>query len=82
MDRFSFFGDVYCFLKLRNNIILCGCSNKTIISYDMNTEEYKVEHIIKSHYDYGRVPIYALLMIDDNTFVSLSDDNTIKVWKY
>ena len=48
----------------------------------MNTEEYKVEHIINSHYGYGRVPIYALLMIDDNTFVSCSNDNTIKVWKY
>ena len=71
------FGNVHCFLKLRDNkTILCGCSDGTFCFYDMNTEEYKITK--NNHKDF----ITELLMIDDNTFLSYSSDKTIKVWKY
>ena len=68
---------VYCFLKLRDNkTILCGCKKGIFCFYDMNTEQYKITN--DNHDDY----INDLLLIDDNTFLSCSDDNTIKVWRY
>ena len=71
------FEGVYCFLKLRdNNTILCGCKYGIFCFYDMNTEQYKITK--NNHKRY----IYDLLLIDDNTFLSCSWDNTIKVWKY
>ena len=72
------FGDVPCFLKLRDNhTILCGCNDNGLFCfYDMNTEEYKITK--NNHRDY----ITDLLKIDDNTFLSCSYDRTIKVWKY
>ena len=42
----------------------------------MKKDEYKITK--NNHDDY----ISDLLMIDDNTFLSCSDDKTIKVWKY
>ena len=68
---------VFCFLKLRDNkTILCGCKNGIFCFYDMNTEQYK---ITKNNHNYY---ISDLLFKDDNTFLSCSWDNTIKVWKY
>ena len=70
-------GYVDCFLKLRDNkTILCGCYNGIFCFYDMNTEQYKITK--NNHYD----GISALLLIDDDTFLSCSLDNTIKVWRY
>ena len=71
------FGRVFCFIKLRDNkTILCGCSDGLLCFYDMNTEQYiKTKN---NHKNY----ISDLLLIDDNTFLSCSGDNTIKVWKY
>lgn len=70
-------GYVHCFLKLRNNdTILCGCSFGIFLFYDMNTQEYK---LTKNNHNNE---ISNLLIIDDNTFISCSWDNTIKVWKY
>ena len=77
-------GYVYCFLKLRDNkTILCGCNNGILCFeymifcfYDMNTEQYKITN------DNHQLAIIDLLLIDDNTFLSCSWDNTIKVWKY
>ena len=80
------FGYVHCFLKLKdNNTILCGCDDGIFCFYDMNTEEY---NITKNNH---KKLIKDLLMINDNTFLSCSDDaiflpssddNTIKVWNY
>ena len=42
----------------------------------MNTEQYKITK--NNHNNY----ITDLLLIDDNTFLSCSEDPTIKVWKY
>ena len=68
---------VDCFLKLRDNkTILCGCYNGIFCFYDMNTEQYK---ITKNNH---KGSISDLFLIDDNTFLSCSYDNTIKVWKY
>ena len=70
-------GYVRCFLKLRDNkTILCGCYNGIFCFYDMNTKQYKITK--NNHND----AITDLLLIDDNTFLSCSDDKTIKVWKY
>ena len=67
---------VDCFLKLRDNkTILCGCDNG-IFFYDMNTEQYKITK--NNHHN----TITDLLLIDDNTFLSCSEDSTIKVWRY
>ena len=68
---------VECFLKLRDNkTILCGCNNGRFCFYDMNTEQYKITN--DNHEGY----ITDLLFKDDNTFLSCSDDSTIKVWTY
>ena len=68
---------VDCFLKLRDNkTILCGCINGIFCFYDMNTKQYKITK--NNHND----DISDLLFKDDNTFLSCSWDNTIKVWKY
>ena len=71
-------GGVGCFLKLRDNkTILCGCFyNGIFCFYDMNTKQYKI-----TKYNH-KGSINDLLLIDDNTFLSCSDDNTIKVWRY
>ena len=70
-------GDVRCFLKLRDNkTILCGCYNGIFCFYDMNTEQYKITN------DNHHRDINDILFKDDNTFLSCSDDKTIKVWKY
>ena len=70
-------GYVCCFLKLKDNkTILCGCDNGTFCLYDMNKEECKITK--NNHNDY----VSDLLSIDDNTFLSCSDDGTIKLWKY
>ena len=68
---------VFCFLKLRDNkTILCGCDNGIFCLYDMNTEQYKITN--DNHNDV----INALLLIDDNTFLSCSFDGNIKLWTY
>ena len=70
-------GYVRCFLKLRDNkTILCGCVDGIFCFYDMNTEQYKITK--NNHNAY----IFDLLLIDDNTFLSCSQDTTIKVWRY
>ena len=70
-------GDVRCFLKLRDNkTILCGCSYGIFCFYDMNTKQYKITN------DNHHRTINYLLLIDDNTFLSCSEDSTIKVWRY
>ena len=69
-------GNVFCFLKLRDNkTILCGCNNGRFCFYDMNTEQYKITN------DNHCYAITDLLLIDDNTFLC-STDTTIKVWRY
>ena len=76
IDDESFEG-VFCFLKLRDNkTILCGCKYGIFCFYDMNTEQYKITK--NNHND----AITDLLFKDDNTFLSCSEDKTIKVWKY
>ena len=70
-------GHVDCFLKLRDNkTILCGCADGIFCFYDMNTKQYKITN------DIHHRAIVDILLIDDNTFLSCSWDNTIKVWKY
>ena len=68
---------VRCFLKLRDNkTILCGCEYGIFCFYDMNTKQYKITK--NNHKD----SIFDLLLIDENTFLSCSEDTTIKVWRY
>ena len=81
-------GDVRCFLKFRDNkTILCGCSYGKFCFYDMNTKQYKITY--DNHKGYlndlfliDDRAITDLLLIDDNTFLSCSEDSTIKVWRY
>ena len=70
-------GNVFCFLKLRDNrSILCGCDKGTFCFYDMKTVQYTLTG--NNH----NSNITDLLIIDNNTFLSSSDDITIKEWKY
>ena len=67
---------VCCFIKLGDNRnIVCGCENGNFCFYDMNTGEYKI-----TRYNHNSI-ISDLLLIDDSTFISCSQDKTIKVWK-
>ena len=68
---------IRCFLKLQDNhTILCGCEDGLFCFYDMNTNEYIIT--MNNHLSH----INDCLLIDENTFLSCSWDNTIKVWKY
>ena len=70
-------GWVYSFIKLRDNkTILIGCDNGNFCFYDMKSKE----HRITKNNQNGSV--LNLLIVDDNTFLSSSDDKTVKVWKY
>ena len=70
-------GKIFCFLKLRDDqTILCGSDYGTFCFYDINKEQYKMTK--NNHYD----GINELLLIDDNTFLSCSEDKTITLWKY
>ena len=70
-------GYVRCFLKLRDNkTILCGCDKGIFCFYNIKTEEYRITE--NNHKEY----INDLLLIDEHTFLSCSEDKTIKVWKY
>ena len=66
------FGFVQCFLKLRITILF-GCSGGLFLFNEINTKQYNIQN---------NDDITDLLMIDDNTFLSCSQDNTIKVWQY
>ena len=70
-------GNVYGFLKLRDNkTIICGCEyNGAFCFYDMERDEYRITK--NNHTNI----IYDLLLIDDNTFLSCSTDETIKLWR-
>ena len=69
--------NINIYIKLRdNNTILCGCNKGIFCFYDMKTEQYK---ITKNNHHRA---INDLLFKDDNTFLSCSEDSTIKVWRY
>lgn len=67
---------VYCFMKLKENFILCGCGSGKMIIFNDKTKKYSIE--TTKHTD----GISDLLKVDENTFVSCSLDTTIKIWKY
>ena len=70
-----FLGGARNIIMLRDNkTILIGCSNGAFFFYDMKTKGYNFTK--NNHYNMS-----ALLLIDDNTFLS-SGDNIIKLWKY
>ena len=70
-------GFVACFLKLRdNNTILCGCGSGQLCYYDLITEKYSIS---KNNH---QKDIDALLVINDKSFLSCSDDSLIKIWNY
>ena len=70
-------GFVYCFLKLRdNNTILCGCGSGQLCYYDLITEKYSISK--NNHQEL----ILDLLVINDKSFLSCSDDSVIKFWNY
>ena len=71
------FGNVSCFIKLRDNhTILSGCDKGTFCFYDMNIEQYKKTK--KNHNGH----VCNLLLINDNIFLSCSYEQTIILWKY
>ena len=65
---------VNCFINLiDNNMILCGCEKGQFCFYYMNTKEYKINQ--NNHYS----KILDFLMIDEYTFLSCSNNDTIKL---
>ena len=70
-------GFVNCFLKLRdNNTILCGCGSGQLCYYDLITEKYSIS---KNNHEED---IDDLLLVNDKSFLSCSDDSEIKLWNY
>ena len=67
---------IYCFMKLKEKIILCGCGSGKILIFKNKTKKYSIE--TTKHTD----GISDLLKVDENTFVSCFLDTTIKVWKF
>ena len=66
-----------CFIKLRDNkTILCGCDKGKFGLYDMYTKTFTITN--KSH----NSTINDILTIDEETFLTCSNDKSIKVWKY
>ena len=68
---------VYSFVQLRDGNILCGCENGLICLYDikLNTLSFREEKIHDK-------PVYCLLNINTNQFISCSCFGEIKVWEY
>ena len=67
---------VNCFIKLRDNkTILCGCDEGLFCYYDMETQKYIKEKKHDGH-------VVDILEIDNTTFISCAEDETIKIWKY
>ena len=64
-----------CFIKLRDNIILCGTAAGRFLVYNMETK--KSELIYNNHLE----DVTNFINIDEHTFMSCSEDS-IKVWKY
>ena len=68
---------VKCFAKLTNSsIIVCGCERGMIIFFNLNTN--KLDICQTNHIG----DINDIVAIDSDTFVTCSDDMTLKVWKY
>ena len=66
---------VNCFLKLTDNLILCGCDNGIFYLYNKNTNKGK---IIKD--DDENKKINDLLPLNDETFISCSGNCPLRVW--
>ena len=70
-------GFVNCFLKLRdNNTILCGCESGQLCYYDLITGKYSIS---KNNHEED---INDLLLVNDKSFLSCSEDSVIKLWNY
>ena len=70
-------GYVTCFLKLRdNNTILCGCESGQLCYYDLITGKYSIS---KNNH---QKDIDDLLLVNNKSFLSCSDDSLIKIWNY
>ena len=70
-------GFVNCFLKLRdNNTILCGCESGQLCYYYLITEKYSIS---KNNHEED---INDLLLVNDKSFLSCSEDSVIKLWNY
>lgn len=70
------YGFVNCFIKMRDNMILCGCDKGKFLLYNMETNQNKM--IRKSIIG----DINDLLKIDCGTFISCSTDKSINVWSF
>ena len=67
---------VKCFAKLTNSsIIVCGCERGMIVFFDINTNKWS------SHQTSHIGDINDIVAINSDTFVTCSDDMTLKVWK-
>ena len=64
------------FIKLNEEIFLCGCEKGKFLIYNINTKEYILNK--SSHYK----DITCLLHLGNNIFISSSRENFVKLWKY
>ena len=74
----EFFGIsfTFTFIKLNEEIFLCGCEKGKFLIYNINTKEYILNK--SSHYK----DITCLLHLGKNLFISSSRENFVKIWKY
>ena len=70
-------GFVLCFNKIidDNDIVICGCQGGKMLQYDIQSKNILI--IPSSHTSF----INDILIINKNTFLTCSTDNTIKEWK-
>ena len=66
-------GTINCLIQLKNNLIVSGSDDKTIIIWN----EKKRQSILKGHKD----SINVIIEIDNENFCSGSSDNNIIIWK-
>lgn len=69
-------GEIWSLIEFNDNSVICGTDKGNLI--DLNVDEGKIASVKeKAHNDY----ITCLLLLDDNTLISCSEDKLIKIWK-
>ena len=68
---------VFSFIRLKENMILCGCPNGGLFQFDENNLAM-VDTKEKVHQE----GVHSLIKIDDKRYVTASTDGTIKIFEY
>ena len=70
------FGYVSSIMKLNEDVMLYGCYNGKYVKYDLNSKKYEINN------DMHTGNVSDMIKLTNESFVTCSFDNCIKVWKY